>query len=304
MYLKEMIRPLWGEVVNIQTDGDYKIDNRQRQQRQQHELISNNGKLVSSIKGDVSITHNSKDHLVIGSTHVRNDSSNNNSDIDVDDDDKSIWGSSLSNDYMSHIKDKSADRIERLIQSAKEMIDFKVNKIIDVRAGIRAVTPDSFPLVGKIVDEEKTLFNHFPHIIHGKKVKNSELPTKGENLYILSALGSRGFVVSPFVSNLLAEYITSSPEEQNKNTTLDEFHTGRLLQTWAVKSHSMRGKEYFNNLSIIKKKKEMKYKVTRLDIHDNKFDVRSFTTKEAAEAFCEEMTNRQHHQWYYVERVE
>jgi len=44
--------------------------------------------------------------------------------------------------------------------------------------------------------------------------------------------------------------------------------------------------------------------VTRIDINDNKFDVKSFETEEEAREFRQEMTDRKHHQWYYVEKIE
>ena len=111
-----------------------------------------------------------------------------------------------------------------LIQKAKEIIDIKSYKIEDIKGGFRAASVDYFPVVGEIIDADKTL-NIQPKIIKGELPKHIEYK---KGLYIINGMGGRGFSNAVLCAKMLKDYIENS-------SNLGKIDTKRLFVKWARK---------------------------------------------------------------------
>lgn len=115
----------------------------------------------------------------------------------------------------------------KLIELANDIIKLNDVKVIDVKIGARASSPDYFPMIGRLIDSKKS-FEKFPHLINGTHIKENMLD-KIDNLYVLNGVGGRGFVLSPYLANELVENIINNKE-------IDEsISTYRLFKRWAKK---------------------------------------------------------------------
>ncbi|APW65923.1 D-amino-acid oxidase [Poseidonibacter parvus] len=116
---------------------------------------------------------------------------------------------------------------QELIKLANNIVKLNDVKVVDVKIGARASSPDYFPMLGKLIDSKKS-FEKFPHLKNGTHIKEKMLD-KIENLYILNGVGGRGFVLSPYLANELVEHIINAKE-------IDEsISTYRLFKRWAKK---------------------------------------------------------------------
>ena len=77
--------------------------------------------------------------------------------------------------------------------------------LIETKTGVRACSKDYFPIIGQIVDAEKTLTTH-PSIRHGTKVPEDKIMYK-TNLYICSGVGGKGYTLAPYLAKLLLDNI-------------------------------------------------------------------------------------------------
>lgn len=78
-------------------------------------------------------------------------------------------------------------------------------RILRHYSGYRSFPYDYFPILGPLVDAQRTL-RHYPFIMQGARVPASRY-IYYPDLYIHTALGSRGFVFAPYNARLLAEAI-------------------------------------------------------------------------------------------------
>ncbi len=134
-------------------------------------------------------------------------------------------------------KENEKEALE-LIQKAKEIVDIEDFKIEDIKGGFRAASVDYFPVVGEVIDVEKTL-NLQPKIVKG------ELPKKlvyKKGLYIINGMGARGFSNAIMCAKMLKDYIKNS-------VNLGKIDSKRLFIKWARK-------EGENFLKSIKKGKK------------------------------------------------
>ena len=117
---------------------------------------------------------------------------------------------------------ENEEEANELIKKAKEIIDIQDFKISKIIGGFRAASVDYFPVIGKIIDVDKTLkFN--PKIVKG------EIPKELfyiEGLYIINGMGGRGFSNAYICSKLLKEHIL-------KDKDLGILDTKRLFIKWA-----------------------------------------------------------------------
>ncbi|MCW9026392.1 MAG: FAD-binding oxidoreductase [Thiovulaceae bacterium] len=95
--------------------------------------------------------------------------------------------------------------IESLLKQARELIDLNDLEIIKISKGARATIKSYFPVLGKVIDYEKSL-KKYPSIKKGTKIP-SELLEYYPNIYTINALGSRGFVFGPYLAKILKESI-------------------------------------------------------------------------------------------------
>ncbi len=114
---------------------------------------------------------------------------------------------------------------DKLLKRALEMVNLKEAKILKLYKGIRSASIDFFPILGEIIDVKKSL-EKYPYIIHGSKLPSNLLIRK-KNLYIINGLGSRGFVLAPFISKLLVDFILKNEELPEK------IENSRLFYKWA-----------------------------------------------------------------------
>ncbi len=137
-----------------------------------------------------------KDKLRIGATHKRN---------------------------CLNCKTNEKEALE-LIQKAKEIIKIEEFEISDIKGGFRAASVDYFPVVGEIIDVKKTLFNQ-PRIVKGENPKEIFYY---KNLYIINAMGGRGFSNALMCATMLKKHIINSEN-------LGKINTKRLFIKWARK---------------------------------------------------------------------
>jgi len=131
-------------------------------------------------------------------------------------------------------KENEKEAIE-LVEKAREIIDIKDFEIKDIKGGFRAGSVDYFPVVGKIIDVDKTLKIQ-PNIIKGEIPKKIEY-IKG--LYIVNGMGGRGFSNSVYCAKLLKNHIKNS-------NSLDKIDTMRLFIKWARKE----GEKYLKDRNV------------------------------------------------------
>ena len=115
--------------------------------------------------------------------------------------------------------------LERMIKEASSYIDLKEFKIEKNHFGARSCSFDFFPIVGKVIDYKKTL-QRYPYIKKGSKVPSSKY-IYHDNLYIHTAHGARGFVLSPYTAWKLAEHI------KNDISLPKEISTERIFLKFA-----------------------------------------------------------------------
>ena len=157
--------------------------------------------LKHNLHKEVSISGHIDDYNIIGATHIKE---------------------------CSDLKLLSQKDSYKLIQKANEIVDLKNLEIIDSLHGYRSSTFDYFPVVGKVVDHDNTL-KRYPYIKKGSKVPSSSY-IYHKDLFLHTALSSRGFVTAPYNAKLLADLITKDKEIDDRLTTI------RLFKRWARKS--------------------------------------------------------------------
>ncbi len=134
--------------------------------------------LKHNIHRELSFSHYHDDKVIIGATHMRGE-------VDLD-------------DAAYH------DR-EGLLEKASSILPLKGLKILKSYTGYRACTLDYFPILGALIHHDKTL-QSYPGIQTGARVPSKHYHMY-PNLYIHSALASRGFVFAPYNALLLANHI-------------------------------------------------------------------------------------------------
>jgi glycine/D-amino acid oxidase-like deaminating enzyme len=105
-------------------------------------------------------------------------------------------------------------QIKTLLEQADELIELEDLEVVKTYKGARATIKSYFPVIGKIIDYESSLKRH-PSISKGTKIPPEELEYY-PNLHVINALGSRGFVLGPYLAKILSENIinnTSIPKE-------------------------------------------------------------------------------------------
>jgi len=126
---------------------------------------------------------------------------------------------------FTYDNDSIKEDTKKLLKSAKDILELKDIKVLNTKIGARASSVDYFPIVGELINSEKTLLK-YPYIKKGSKVPSKDF-IRYDNLYVLNGVGGRGFVLSPYLANQLVDSIVSK-KMIDKNIT-----TNRLFQRWA-----------------------------------------------------------------------
>lgn len=116
---------------------------------------------------------------------------------------------------------------EKLLKLASDIVKLENIELLNIKVGARASSVDYFPMVGKLIDSEKTL-DMYPYIKKGSKVPHEKY-TRYKNLFVINGVGGRGFVLSPYLARILVQYITEKKEIPN------EIEVSRLFKRWARK---------------------------------------------------------------------
>lgn len=194
------IRAVWGQKIDISTTTSVDIN--------YHKECSLS---VSSQDGTVSI----------GATHNRFD----------DEKVESSYNLKLKNinklEHNEYTNKIIQNDISILLKKANDIKTLNDVKVLDVKIGARASSVDYFPMVGKLVDSQKS-FEKYPHLKNGFQIKNENLEMIN-NLYILNGVGGRGFVLSPYLAYVLVENIFNNQELE------EEITNYRLFKRWAKK---------------------------------------------------------------------
>jgi len=143
---------------------------------------------------DLSISCYFKDKIAIGATYLRDE---------------------------KNIEQKAKDDSEDLLKKASDFFVMKNLKVLKHYTGYRNMTFDYFPVVGKAIDSNQTL-QKYPYIKKGTKVPPSKY-IYFENIFLHTALGSRGFVYAPYNASLLAKLISQKVEINSKISPLRLF---------------------------------------------------------------------------------
>ncbi|NVJ53526.1 MAG: FAD-dependent oxidoreductase [Campylobacteraceae bacterium] len=130
-------------------------------------------------------------------------------------------------EHDTYTKELVKNNTNELLEKANDIKLIQEPKVVDIKIGPRASSIDYFPMVGKLVDSNKTL-EQFPHLKNGSHIKNEMLSTI-DNLYVLNGVGGRGYVLSPYLAKKLVDEI-------QENNFLDvEITTHRLFKRWVKK---------------------------------------------------------------------
>jgi len=107
--------------------------------------------------------------------------------------------------WSDKLPDEENNKI--LLKKANEIINID-GDIYSMKAGMRAGSIDYFPIIGRIIDADKTL-EKYPEIKKGRKPK--EVFYK-EGLYIINGGGGRGFSNYIYSAEILSKYILNDVE--------------------------------------------------------------------------------------------
>ncbi len=95
------------------------------------------------------------------------------------------------------------------------------------RASLRAVTPDRLPVVGPVPDAE-AFQARFSGLATGRRDLGAEPGPLREGLFVLSGLGSRGFLWAPLLGEALASEICGEPGALERGAA-EALHPARFL---------------------------------------------------------------------------
>ena len=128
-------------------------------------------------------------------------------------------------EHNSETKKRIDEDTKILLKKANDIKKLENVEVIDIKIGARASSVDYFPMVGSLVDSHKS-FLKYPHIKNGTHIKDENLELL-ENIYTLNGVGGRGFVLSPYLANLLVEFVV------NGKKLPSEIENFRLFRRWA-----------------------------------------------------------------------
>jgi len=125
----------------------------------------------------------------------------------------------------THHREKSGvddieQNIEDLLTKANDIKKLENVEVINQYVGARACSIDYFPMVGKVVDSEKTL-EEFPYLTKGTNVESKRF-SRYKNFYILNGVGGRGFVLAPYLAKQLVDNIINE-KQIDENIKVDRL---------------------------------------------------------------------------------
>ena len=114
---------------------------------------------------------------------------------------------------------------KELLEKALKSVTLENVEILKDYVGLRSGSNDYLPIIGKVVDAEKTMDGEF-QVSKLKRMDDDSFAHFPE-LYMINGTGGYGFVLAPFLAKQLTEYITDK-------TALDsELTPTRFFRRWA-----------------------------------------------------------------------
>lgn len=166
-------------------------------------------KVPFNIHKSISVSTNKQDGTVsIGATQQRHD-------------DKNIECLTTC-DKCAYYTNSDEMQINTLLKQAAELIKLEDLEVVKIYKGARATIKSYFPVIGKIVDYGKSL-KKYPSIRNGTKIPPQMLEYY-PNMYVINALGSRGFVYGPYLANILTKNILHNEPIPKEITTQKLFY--------------------------------------------------------------------------------
>lgn len=110
-----------------------------------------------------------------------------------------------------------AANTDELLKKANDIISLKDVEVVDHHIGARACSVDYFPIVGEIIDADKTV-EEFPYMVNGTNVDAKRF-TRFKNAYMINGVGGRGFVLAPYLAKQLVGSIIDKKEIDSEITT-------------------------------------------------------------------------------------
>jgi glycine/D-amino acid oxidase-like deaminating enzyme len=110
--------------------------------------------------------------------------------------------------------------ISELLLKANDIKKIENVAVLKHYIGSRACSIDYFPIVGDIINSKETLAE-FPYMVNGTNVEHKRF-TRFPNSYILTGVGGRGFVLSPYLAKQLVEKIINK-KEVDENLRVDRL---------------------------------------------------------------------------------
>lgn len=150
------------------------------------------------------MTPASSEHHTIGSTYSKHDKDVSHRDIDNQQNQMTTLKALTKCDWV-------------------KQLDFSQRS----RAGVRCTSPDHVPLVGAVADITKQT-EEFSGLSVGKPAYNISVPADVPNLFMLTALGSRGLCTAPLMAEVLASQIANEPLPMS-GTILNAVNPNRFL---------------------------------------------------------------------------
>jgi tRNA 5-methylaminomethyl-2-thiouridine biosynthesis bifunctional protein len=102
---------------------------------------------------------------------------------------------------------ENRDHVNTRLPLLSKILD---GEIVSGRASLRTTTADHLPVVGPAFNEEAYRKDYYD-LRHGKPAHTYPGATYTPGVYLLSALGSRGFALAPLLAKLLVAEITGGP---------------------------------------------------------------------------------------------
>lgn len=166
-------------------------------------------KVPFNIHKAISISTNKQDGTIsIGATHERHDN-------------EKMECLTTCDKCSFYVKGDEA-QIKTLLKQADELIKLDDLEILKSYKGARATIKSYFPVIGKVVDYKSTL-KKYPSIKNGTKIPPEDLDYF-QNLYLINALGSRGFVFGPYLAKILTQNILHNEPIPQEISTLKLFY--------------------------------------------------------------------------------